>query len=80
MRFKKRDFMFCHFGNGLVVCDRLHEKHGDYERVAFIDANRNVKIEARMSPADIAIIEKHAKEADPNVSATQEGKVFRSRP
>lgn len=27
----KRDLMFAHMENGLSVCDRLHEKDGDYE-------------------------------------------------
>jgi len=38
----KRKLGFGHLGNGLVVWDSLHEKHGDYEKVAHINHDRTI--------------------------------------
>jgi hypothetical protein len=72
--------MFCHFGNGLSVCDTLHEKGGDYVTVAHIDADRQVTYYVNLNQEYKDQIEKEAAESDPRVSATQSGRVFRTRP
>jgi hypothetical protein len=77
---KKRDLLFMSFGNGITVCDRLHEKHGDYETVAHIDAHRKITYRTKLSKVAIAEIEAEANTADPQISYTQEQKVFRTRP
>ncbi len=77
---KKRDLGFGSLGNGLSVYDRLHEKHGDYEKVAHISPTREVTYCATLAPEYKDAIEHEARTADPNISHTQEGKVFLTRP
>lgn len=77
----KRDLGFAHFGNGLSVYDRLHEEHGDYQKVAHISAGREVTYYVELSAEDTVEIEKEARESDPSISYSQQDqKVFRTRP
>jgi hypothetical protein len=78
--YKKRNLTYGCMGNGASVYDRANEVGGDFEKVAFISPEREVKIYARVSPADKALIEKWAREDDPRCSATQPGYVFKNRP
>lgn len=80
MKMLKRELGFAHFGNGLCVYDRLHEKGGDYERVAHIAADRSISYYVELSAKDKKTIEDTATNSDPNVSTTQCQKVFRDRP
>lgn len=73
--------MFAHRGNGIGVCDRSREENGDYKQIAHISTDREIKwYSQRVSPAHRAEIEGYAMTADPNISATQEAKVFNKRP
>ena len=77
----KRDLGFGCLGNGMLVYDRLHEKHGDFEKIAHISAERVVTYYVELSPEDTARIEKEARESDPGISYTQQDqKVFKTRP
>lgn len=78
---KERDLGFGCLGNGISVYDRLHEEHGDYQKVAHINAERDVTYYVALSPDDTARVEKEAQESDPGVSYTQQDqKVFKTRP
>lgn len=72
--------MFCSMGNGISVCDRLHEKNGDYVSVAHIDANRKVTFHINVDQEYKDEIEKYAAESDPKASTSQDYKVFKTRP
>ena len=78
----KRDLMFCCLGNGLSVCDRLHEEHGDYAKVAHIGADRVITYYIKdLAPEYIERIEKEANYSDPAASESQAYmKVFNTRP
>lgn len=76
----KRDLMFCHLGNGFSVCDRLHEEYGDYQRVAHIARDRSIKWYVEIDEIYQQQIEAFASTNDSNISATQDQKVFSSRP
>lgn len=78
---KTRKLMFGCLGNGISVCDTLHEKHGDYEKVAHIDTNRRVTYYVKLSCQDKQKIEHFAKTDDRSVSTSQpDWKVFKDRP
>jgi len=76
----KRDLGFAHLGNGISVYDRLHEEHGDYQNVAHIDRDRNITFKVELKEEYKAEVEEYAATADPNISFTQEQKVFTTRP
>lgn len=76
-----RDLMFGHLGSGISVSDRNHEEHGDYQKIAHIKADRSIEYYIENVEAEYkAEIEQFANTADPNISTTQDGKVFSSRP
>jgi hypothetical protein len=78
---KKRKLMFGCLGNGITVCDTLHEKHGDYEKVAHISTERIIQYYVPLSAEDTAKIVKVAESDDPSFSVSQpETKVFKTRP
>lgn len=79
----KPDIQFYHMGNGISVCDRNNNdpRTNDYPFVAHISVDRVVELKQwELSETDIKKINQYAKTADPCVSATQETKVFKTRP
>jgi hypothetical protein len=77
----KENLMFAHFGNGLSVCDRNREEHGDYMTVAHISVMREVTYRKhRLSDEAKKEIERVAETNDGAISATQEQKIFNTRP
>lgn len=72
----KENLMFCHLGNGITVCDQNKEVNGDYQKVAHINSDRNVRYYVRVTEEASIEIERYAKSENPNISVTQEGKVF----
>lgn len=78
---KKRDIQFASLGNGLSVYDRNTMQGGDYKTIAHIDRYRKITwYEKNLEPEDKALIEHQANTADPNISITQDQKVFLTRP
>ena len=78
---KVEDLGFGHLGNGLSVWDRTREENRDYLMVAHIRHDRSIAWrEHPLSNEQRAFIERLAKESDPQISHTQEQKVFSSRP
>lgn len=77
---KAQDLGYGHMGNGIVVWDRTREKHGDYLNVAHISRDRVIEWYAPLSDEQIADIVKNAEESDPQISQTQDTKVFSTRP
>lgn len=73
---KQRELGYGHFGHGIVVWDRLHEKDGDYDKVAFISQTREVSFLVSLSAADQQEIEGYARTANPSVSSMQNQPVF----
>jgi len=78
---KKFDLMFTHRGNGIGVCDRTKEEHGDYKPVAHIYPDRTINYyynackEIKNEVFEFSIYE------DPSVSVSQpDQKVFNTRP
>jgi hypothetical protein len=70
-----------HFGNGLSISDRNREEHGDYKKIAHIDPDRKITWYDEKLPDDIKKkIEDIAKNDDGTISATQDQKIFRTRP
>lgn len=78
------DFGYAHLGNGLVVYDRLNfdPRTNDYRNIAHIDPDRVIKYYNNfVIPESHKLIVEHiASTSDPNISATQDCKVFRMRP
>ena len=75
---RKFDLGSGHMGNGISVWNKAKEVHGDYEKIAHIDANRKIKYYLNKPPKDVVdYVEKIAKGKNPNISATQSQKVFR---
>jgi hypothetical protein len=73
----KRNIEFFNLGNGISVCDTLHEKDGDYVKVAHISRERQVTYYMkRLSQEYKERIETFAKTANPRISQTQDGNVF----
>ena len=72
--------MFCSLGNGIIVCDTLHEEHGDYVSVAHIDRNRMVTFYKQLNENDKDEVVSFAKTEYPNISVTQDQKVFLTEP
>lgn len=68
----KEDLMFCSMGNGISVCDRNREEHGDYKTVAHIGYNRQVNYyDKHLSAAAIKSIEGFAGYRNSSASGTQ---------
>jgi len=42
-----------HLGNGILVWNRAREVHGDYEKVAHIDSDRNIKWYIKNPPREV---------------------------
>ena len=76
----KRKLMFCSFGNGISVCDTLHEENGDYVNIAHIDPHRKVTFYKRLEEKYKTEIAVFAKTEHPNISVTQSQKVFLTEP
>jgi hypothetical protein len=75
---RKFDLGSGHLGNGISVYNKAKEVHGDYEKIAHIDRNRKVTYYIKNPPKQVKdYIEKIAKGNNPNISATQSGKVFK---
>lgn len=77
MTILKRDLIYTSRGNGIGVSNRDKEKDGDYERVAHINANREVTYYEDLHPEDMADIKDYALTANPTVSFTQPQTVFK---
>lgn len=68
----KEDLMFCSLGNGISVCDRNREEHGDYKTVAHIRYNRQVNFyDKHLSAEAIKSVERFAKYNNSSASGTQ---------
>lgn len=68
----KEDLMFCSMGNGISVCDRNREEHGDYKTVAHIGYNRDVTYyDRKMSQEAVDGIERFARYNNSSASGTQ---------
>ena len=75
------DLGFGHLGNGITVWNRLETENGDFKTVAHIATDRTVTIYDGKMPEEVKVkIYDFAEKEDPNVSASQPGKVFESRP
>ncbi len=75
------DLGFGHLGNGITVWNRLETENGDFKTVAHIATDRTVTIYDEKMPEEVKVkIYDFAEKEDPNVSASQPGKVFESRP
>jgi hypothetical protein len=74
----KYDLMFGCLGNGLTVFNRAVEINGDYQKIAHINNNRQVRYYAQELPKDIERqIESEACTCDGAISASQpERKIF----
>ena len=72
--------MFCSLGNGIIVCDTLHEEHGDYVSVAHIDRNRMVTFYKQLNENDKDKVVSFAKIEHTNISVTHDQKVFLTEP
>ena len=78
---KQRDIHFASLGNGLTAYDAITMCGGDYKKIAHIDVNRKITWYVQLlSSEDQTLIGETAQNADPNVSATQNQKVFHARP
>ena len=74
------DLGFGHLGNGITVWNRLEAENGDFKTVAHIATDRTVTIYDEKMPEEVKVkIYDLAEKEDPNVSASQPGKVFESR-
>ena len=76
----ERNLMFCSLGNGVSVCDTLHEENGDYVNVAHINRHRRVTFYKRLNEDDKNKIVSFAKTEHPNISASQDQKIFLPEP
>jgi len=75
------DLGFGHLGNGITVWNRLETENGDFKTVAHIASDRTVTIYDENMPEEVKVkIYDFAEKEDPNISATQSGKVFENRP
>jgi hypothetical protein len=77
---KASDLGFGSLRNGTTVWDRSRERNRDYLTVAHISVERVITYRQPVSSEQRAAIEAFAATADPNVSATQDKKVFIDRP
>lgn len=67
----QEELIFCHLGNGVTVCDRLRQEHGDYMTVAHIATNRRVTYYNSISQEGKERIEKFTKRENMSRSTTQ---------
>jgi len=66
-----------HMGNGLVIWNRAREVHGDYERVAHINAFRIINFHIDNLTKEVVNYVKRQTVTNPSVSVSQpEKKVF----
>ncbi|KZX57758.1 hypothetical protein A3709_19235 [Halioglobus sp. HI00S01] len=73
--------MFCHLGNGISVANKAREVAGDYEKVAHISAQRDVTWYADDVPVDTRReVDRFAATTHPQISTTQQQKVFSTPP
>lgn len=78
---KASDLGFGHMGNGITVWDRSRTNGSrDYLTVAHISHDRIVDYWEEVSDEQRAEIEKYAKTGDPQISQTQDQKVFSTPP
>ncbi len=71
------DLGYGHLGNGITVWNRLETVNGDYKTVAHIAPDRSVTIYDEDMPEEVRVkIFDYAENGDPDISATQQGKVF----
>ena len=76
-----RDLGFTSLGNGISVCDRLHEKNGDYVTVAHISPSREITwYMKRLEPEYRQQVEDFARYANPMRSVCQQTPVFYGKP
>lgn len=69
----KESLFFAGLGNGITVCDRNKEEHGDYKQIAHISAQRVVSYWAiNVSQEAKEIIENYAATANPPISSSQQ--------
>jgi len=74
------DLGYGHLGNGITVWNRLETVNGDYKTVAHIAPDRSVTIYDEDMPEEVRVkIFDYAENGDPDISATQQGKVFDDR-
>ena len=76
----KRSIHFGYLGNGITVFDSLHEKNGDYEKVAHIDIDRSINFYVDLSTEDRLQIIRYSLKEHPSVSVSQAYKVFKTPP
>lgn len=76
------DINYGHLGNGLTFWDRdiQDERTRDYANIAFIDHNRSITFYKNLRNKDKQFIINIALTSDPEVSVTQDTKVFSTRP
>lgn len=67
----KEDLMFGHLGNGVTICDRLREEHGDYLKIAHIARDRKIIYYHSVSDQARERIERFANEGNMSVSVTK---------
>jgi hypothetical protein len=63
MQAKKFELFMCHLGNGITVCNKAVEEHGNYKMVAHISEGGNIKLyvpEDYIPPEVIGIIRHEA--------------------
>ena len=79
----KEDLMLCSMGNGITICDRKVTRGGDYKKVAHISATREItwyENVTKLSREAVIEIRDYAKYAHPDISTSQDIKVFRTEP
>ena len=76
-----RDLQFGTLGNGITVWDRNTEVNGDYQKIAHISINRQITYYVdNLTFDEHSRVEDMANNSDPNVSMSQDTKVFLKRP
>ena len=76
-----RDLQFGTLGNGITVWDRNTEVNGDYQKIAHISINRQITYYVdNLTFEERSRVEDMANHSDPNVSMSQDTKVFLKRP
>jgi hypothetical protein len=77
---RKFDLGAGHLGNGITVWNRAREVHGDYEKIAHIDADRVVTyyLQGVIPPEVKSYVHDIVTGPNPSISTTQtDQKVFR---
>ena len=69
-----------HLGNGITVWNRAKEEHGDYQKIAHIDAHRKITWYIKNPPKEVVEYVQQCTKEDPSVSTSQpDQKVFHSK-